>query len=115
MVIDSKTESMNKVKFSGGTERMKYNKFESHMNKTGARIVFPNENDDGKNTITITGRKDEVEAAKDKLNSLFTQLKMQQKTTTEIDPRGAEVSKKLSSDYGGVTVSFPKLALIVAS
>ncbi|CAL1268500.1 unnamed protein product [Larinioides sclopetarius] len=84
--------------------------------KTGARIVFPNENDDDKNTITIIGRKEEVEAAKTELNSIIEQLQNTAELTMEIDPkhhryfvaRGAEVLKQISIDYGGVTVSFPR-------
>ncbi|GFU19163.1 vigilin [Trichonephila clavipes] len=85
--------------------------------KTGARIVFPNENDDDKNTITIIGRKEEVEAAKKELENLIIQLKDTADTTIDIDPkhhryfvaRGAEVLRQISNDYGGVTVSFPKV------
>ncbi|GFS49777.1 vigilin [Trichonephila inaurata madagascariensis] len=85
--------------------------------KTGARIVFPNENDDDKNTITIIGRKEEVEAAKKELENLIAQLKDTADTTIDIDPkhhryfvaRGAEVLRQISNDYGGVTVSFPKV------
>ncbi|GFS67317.1 vigilin [Nephila pilipes] len=62
-----------------------------------------------------------VEAAKNELNSLITQLKDVAKTTTEIDPklhcyfvaRGAKVLKQISNDYGSVTVSFPKITLMV--
>ncbi|GBL80449.1 hypothetical protein AVEN_128498-1, partial [Araneus ventricosus] len=42
--------------------------------RTGARIVFPNKNDDDENTITIIGRKEEVKAAKAELNSIIEQL-----------------------------------------
>ncbi|GBM34136.1 Vigilin [Araneus ventricosus] len=84
--------------------------------KTGARIVFPNENDEDKNTITIIGRKEEVEAAKTELNSIIEQLQNTAELTMDIDPkhhryfvaRGAEVLKQISNDYGGVTVSFPR-------
>ncbi|GFT50331.1 vigilin [Nephila pilipes] len=87
------------------------------LDKTGAIIVFPNENDDDKNTITIISRKEEVEAAKNELNSLIAQLKDTAETTIEFDPkylryfvtRGAEVLKQISNDYGGITVSFPKI------
>ncbi|GFT32013.1 vigilin [Nephila pilipes] len=73
--------------------------------KTGARILSPNENDDDKNAITIIGRKEEVKAAKNALNSLITQLKDTAEKTTEIDPkhhryfvaRGIEVLKHISN------------------
>ncbi|GFT02981.1 vigilin [Nephila pilipes] len=86
-------------------------------NKTKSRIIFPNENDDNKNTIIIIGRKEEVEAAKYELNSLIIQLKDAAEAIIEIDPkhhryfvtRGAEVLKQTSNDYGDATVSFPKI------
>ncbi|GFT92082.1 sulfotransferase 1C4 [Nephila pilipes] len=67
-------------------------------------------------TITIIGGKEEVEAAKNELNSLIAELKDTAETTTEIDPkhhryfviRGTTVLKQSSNDYGNVTVSFPK-------
>ncbi|GFT37891.1 vigilin [Nephila pilipes] len=57
------------------------------LGKTGERIVFFNKNDDDKNTITIFRRKKEVEAAKNKLNSLIVHLKDIVEATTEIDTK----------------------------
>ncbi|GFT12151.1 vigilin [Nephila pilipes] len=84
--------------------------------ETGARIVFPNENDEDKNTITIIGREEEVEVAKNELNNRMA-MKDTTETTTEIDPKrhryfvtsGAEVLKQVTNDYEGVTVSFPEI------
>lgn len=42
--------------------------------KTGARIIFPNESDEDRDTIVIIGRKEEVEAAKKELNDLIKDL-----------------------------------------
>lgn len=42
--------------------------------KTGARIIFPNENDEDRDTIVIIGRKEEVEAAKKELGELIQEL-----------------------------------------
>ncbi|GFS88414.1 vigilin [Nephila pilipes] len=78
--------------------------------KTGIRIVFPDVNDD-KNTITIIGRKEEVEAARKELNSLIAQLKDTAEATTEIDPKHyryfvtREILKQIPNDYGGDAVS----------
>ncbi|GFT46321.1 vigilin [Nephila pilipes] len=85
--------------------------------RTGTRIIFPNENDDDKSAIIIIGRKEKVEAAKNELNSLIAQFKDSAKATTEIDPkyhryfviRGAEVLKQISNDYGCIIVSFLKI------
>ncbi|GBN12360.1 Vigilin [Araneus ventricosus] len=84
--------------------------------KTGARIVFPNENDEDKNTITIIGRKEEVEAAKAELNSIIEQLQNTAELTMDIHPKhhcyfvakDAEVLEKISNDYVGVSASFPR-------
>lgn len=38
---------------------------------TGARITFPNEGDEDKERITISGRKDAVERAKEELESMI--------------------------------------------
>ncbi|GFS87412.1 vigilin [Nephila pilipes] len=62
-------------------------------------------------------KKETVEAAKNELNSLMTQLKDAAETTTEIDPkhhlyfdaRGTKVLKEFSNDYGDIKVSFPKI------
>lgn len=42
--------------------------------KTGARIIFPNENDEDRDTIMIIGRKEQVEAAKKELNDIIKDL-----------------------------------------
>ncbi|KAG8181791.1 hypothetical protein JTE90_000083 [Oedothorax gibbosus] len=85
--------------------------------KTNARIVFPNETDDDRDTITIIGRKEEVEAAKKELESIIDDLKNTDETTVEIEPkhhkyfvaRRAEELKKISDEFGGVAVSFPRI------
>ncbi|GFS56126.1 vigilin [Nephila pilipes] len=91
------------------------------IDKTGIRMVFPNENDNDKNTITTIGIKEEVETAKNEINSPITQLIDTAETTIEIDPklhhyfvRSAEVLKPISNDYSGVPLVFLKLALIVS-
>ncbi|GFT12248.1 vigilin [Nephila pilipes] len=69
-----------------------------------------------KNTITIIGTKEEVEADKNEVNSLIAELKDTAETLTEIDPkqhryfvtRGTTVLKQISGDYRCITVSFPK-------
>ncbi|KFM62860.1 Vigilin, partial [Stegodyphus mimosarum] len=84
--------------------------------KTGARIVFPNENDEDRDTITIIGRKEEVEAAKKELMDMISDLEKTDQITVEVDPkhhrhfvaRRGEVLKQIGDEFGGVTVSFPK-------
>ncbi|GIX67510.1 vigilin [Caerostris darwini] len=107
------TASPEKHKFLIGKNGANIKKI---RDKTHARIVFPNENDDDKSTITIIGRKEEVEAAKNELESLIEDLKNTVEDEMEIDPkhhryfvaRGAEVLKQIANDYGGVAVSFPR-------
>ncbi|GFS71126.1 hypothetical protein NPIL_25951 [Nephila pilipes] len=71
-----------------------------------SRIVFRNENDDDKNTITNNGRKEKIGAAKNELNYITAQLKDTAEATTEIDQkhhqysvtRDAEVLKEISNE-----------------
>ncbi|GFT09009.1 vigilin [Nephila pilipes] len=81
-----------------------------------SKNCFPNENDEDKNTITIIGREEEVEVAKNELHN-FMAMKDTTETTTQSDPKyhrylvtsGAEVLKQVTNVYGGVTISFPKI------
>lgn len=41
---------------------------------TGARIIFPNENDEDKEVITIIGKKESAEKAKEELEAIIEQI-----------------------------------------
>nr|XP_054769278.1 vigilin-like [Lytechinus pictus] len=60
--------------------------------ETGARVVFPNNNDDDQTLVQIIGTKEAVEEAKKRLASLIKDL----------------VLREIGDEYGGVTVSFPR-------
>lgn len=85
--------------------------------KTGARIIFPSENDEDRDVIHIIGRKEEVEAAKKELEDIIRELKDTTTDVVNIDPkhhrhfvaRRGEVLKQIGDEYGGVSVSFPKM------
>ncbi|XP_054712100.1 vigilin-like [Uloborus diversus] len=84
--------------------------------KTGARIVFPNENDEDRDTITIIGRKEEVEEARQELENMIAELKSTDEIETDVDPkhhrhfvaRRGEILKQIGDEFGGVQVSFPR-------
>ncbi|XP_039250831.1 vigilin-like [Styela clava] len=84
--------------------------------ETGARIIFPQQGDAEKDTISIVGREDEVKKAEGKIKDLIKDLENIIETTINVPQkyhkhfvarRGA-VLRDLSDEYGGVTVSFPR-------
>lgn len=84
--------------------------------KTGARVIFPTEKDDDKDTITIIGRKEEVLAAKEELFYMIKELEKTVEATISVDPkhhrhflaRRNGVLKQITDEFDGVTVSFPR-------
>ncbi|MCL4139924.1 UNVERIFIED_CONTAM: hypothetical protein GTU68_041720 [Idotea baltica] len=84
--------------------------------KTGARIIFPNDKDENKELITIIGKKESVEKAQIELTSIIQELDKVVEDVIAIDPkyhrhfvaRRGEVLKQISDQYGGVTISFPR-------
>lgn len=83
---------------------------------TGARIVFPTENDTDREVITLIGKADSVKQAKSQLEDMIKELdKITEKEMT-VDPkfhkyfvaRRGEMLKDISDQYGGVTISFPR-------
>ncbi|XP_042900399.1 vigilin [Parasteatoda tepidariorum] len=85
--------------------------------KTGARIIFPSESDEDRDVIHIIGRKEEVDAAKKELENIISELKNTTEDKVRIDPkhhrhfvaRRGEVLKQIADEFGGVSVSFPKI------
>uniref|UniRef100_H2ZHB1 K Homology domain-containing protein n=1 Tax=Ciona savignyi TaxID=51511 RepID=H2ZHB1_CIOSA len=85
--------------------------------ETGARIIFPASNDTDKETITVMGKQADVETAcrilEEKIKSMENIIEIE----TEIDQkhhkyfvarRGA-VLRDIADEFGGVTVSFPRI------
>jgi len=85
--------------------------------ETGARIVFPGSTDTDKTLIVIMGKQEDVEKAKvmlqEQIKSLenITELEMnidQRHHKYFVAKRGAVLSE-ISDEYGGVTISFPRI------
>lgn len=83
---------------------------------TGARIIFPTNNDEDKELITIIGKKDSIGKAKAQLETIIKELDKISEDTMTVDPkyhrhfvaRRGEILRQISDQYGGVTVSFPR-------
>jgi len=83
---------------------------------TGARIVFPADQDADKEVITIIGKKEQVAAAKKELEAIIAKLDSVCEDTVEIPvkhhmhfvSRRAEVIRQLSDEFGGVQISVPR-------
>jgi len=84
--------------------------------KTGARIIFPTRQDENQELITIIGKKEGVEEAKQELLSKIKDLNNVVEGEVHIDPkhhkyfvaRRAQVLRDISDDFGGVAISLPK-------
>lgn len=85
--------------------------------KTKARIIFPSEKDDDRESIVIIGRKEEVMQAKKELQDMIKELDKVTELKMKVDPkyhrhfvaRRGEVLRQIEEDYGGVVVSFPRI------
>eukprot|EP00095_Tigriopus_kingsejongensis_P007750 snap_masked-scaffold815_size93432-processed-gene-0.6 protein:Tk07750 transcript:snap_masked-scaffold815_size93432-processed-gene-0.6-mRNA-1 annotation:"Vigilin" len=89
---------------------------QSIRDKTGARIIFPNEKDTDREMITILGTKEAVAAAKLELEARIKGLDNVVEETMTVDPkhhkhfisRRGEVLRQIGEEFGGVIVSFPR-------
>lgn len=83
---------------------------------TGARIVFPQSNDEDKEVITIIGKEEGVLAAKQQLELIIKDIDNHTEGEVTVDPkhhkhfvaRRGRVLQTISDDFGGVTISFPR-------
>ncbi|XP_031553878.1 vigilin-like [Actinia tenebrosa] len=83
---------------------------------TGARIVFPTSKDEDKELITIIGKKESVEAAKEQLLKSIKDLDNISEGEVHVDPKWhkhfvakrGEVLREIADEFGGVVVSFPR-------
>lgn len=83
---------------------------------TGARIVFPTPSDEDKELITIIGKKEGVEAAKQELMKAIKDLDNIVEGEVHVDPKHhkyfvakrGEKLREIADDFGGVVVSFPR-------
>lgn len=83
---------------------------------TGARIIFPSQDDQDQELITIIGTKEAVASAKTEILTLIKDLDNIVEGEVNVDPkfhkhfvaRRGEVLRQIGDDFGGVTVSFPR-------
>ncbi|KAG7202071.1 hypothetical protein KM043_004746 [Ampulex compressa] len=83
---------------------------------TGARIIFPTEEDQHKEVITIVGKKEAVEKAKAELETTIREIDNITEGEIHIDPkhhrhfvaRRGGVLHKIADECGGVQISFPR-------
>lgn len=84
--------------------------------QTGARIIFPGNNDEDKEVITIIGKEESVLAAKAQLEAIIKnndnitegEVAVEPKHHKHFVARRGEVLRRISDDYGGVLISFPR-------
>jgi len=89
---------------------------QSVRDKTGARIIFPNEKDKDRDVITILGTKEAVAQAKIELESRIKDLDNVIEETMTVDAKHhryfvakrGEILRNIGEEFGGVTVSFPR-------
>lgn len=83
---------------------------------TGARIVFPGNNDEDKEVITILGKKESVEAARIQLEAVIKDIDNITEGEMTVEPkyhkhfvaRRGEVLHRIAEECGGVSISFPR-------
>ncbi|XP_076653827.1 satellite-binding protein 1 Dp1 isoform X2 [Halictus rubicundus] len=83
---------------------------------TGARIIFPAEDDQDKEVITIMGKKEAVEKAKAELEATIKEIDNITEGEIRIDPkhhrhfvaRRGGVLHRIADECGGVQISFPR-------
>lgn len=83
---------------------------------TGARIIFPSNDDKDKEVITIIGKKESVETARLQLEAIIKEVNNNTESEMDVEPkyhrhfvaRRGEIINKISEECGGVTISFPR-------
>lgn len=83
---------------------------------TGARVIFPNSQDEDKELITIIGKESAVQKAKEQLEQAILDIDNVTEGEVNVDPkyhkhfvaRRGRVLNAISEDFGGVMISFPR-------
>ncbi|XP_054285585.1 LOW QUALITY PROTEIN: vigilin [Macrosteles quadrilineatus] len=83
---------------------------------TGCRIIFPSADDEDQELITIVGKKEGVQKAKEELEATIKDIDNVVEDEMQVDPkyhrhfvsRRGEILHRISEDCGGVTISFPR-------
>jgi len=89
---------------------------QSVRDKTGARVIFPGENEPDREVITILGTKESVAQAKKELEARIKDLDNVVEESMTVDPKHhrhfvikrGEVLRQIGEEFGGVVVSFPR-------
>ncbi|XP_049867329.1 vigilin [Pectinophora gossypiella] len=84
--------------------------------QTGARIIFPTEKDEDKDSIYIIGREEQVEAARKQLETAVAEISNVSEGEMSVPARHhrhfvarrGEVLRRIADDCGGVQISFPR-------
>ncbi|XP_065366752.1 vigilin [Calliphora vicina] len=83
---------------------------------TGARIIFPGNDDADKEVITIIGKEENVKQAKEQLEVIIKDIDQVTEGEIAVDPKyhkhfvakRGEILHRISEEYGGVMISFPR-------
>lgn len=83
---------------------------------TGARIIFPSNDDEDKEVITIIGKEESVKAAKEQLEAIIKDIDQVFEGEIAVDPKyhkhfvakRGEILHRISEECGGVMISFPR-------
>lgn len=83
---------------------------------TGARIIFPGNDDADKEVITIIGKEENVKQAKEQLEAIIKDIDLVTDGEIAVDPKyhkhfvakRGEILHRISEEYGGVMISFPR-------
>lgn len=83
---------------------------------TGARIIFPGNDDADKEVITIIGKEENVKQAKEQLEAIIQDIDQVTEGEIAVDPKyhkhfvakRGEICHRITEEYGGVIISFPR-------
>ncbi|XP_075236995.1 satellite-binding protein 1 Dp1 [Lycorma delicatula] len=85
---------------------------------TGCRIIFPSEQDEDQELITIIGKKESVKQAKEELEAAIKEIDNIVEEEMSVDPKhhkqfmvrrsGQSLLQKISDDCGVISISFPR-------
>jgi len=81
------------------------------------RILLPRQTDQDQETIHLIGKKEDVIKAKTQIEDVLKELNQSVEIAMDVDPkhhrhfvyRGAQVLREIQEQFGGVSISFPKV------
>ncbi|XP_067631497.1 vigilin isoform X2 [Eurosta solidaginis] len=86
---------------------------------TGARIIFPSNEDEDKELIVIIGKEESVKSAQEQLEALIKDIDQETEGEIFVDPKyhkhfvakRGEILHRISEENGGVMISFPRAGM----